>query len=271
MTKNKRRSFIFITFLSIKNSGRDKPTVAIINASHVPRGTPLAMSDWIIGMTLVAFAYMGTHRSTANGTAKMLSLPIYHSKNHTGTNPWIPAQIPTQRSTYGNTFLVISHHSLVASFRICLQFFSWSCCWKLLSGNFRMKSATCDSNFSFHNIRHPTIPSNTPPHTYKRVVLIPKSDKNIAIATSLTSGEVIKKANVTPSGILAFKNQMNSGIDEQLQKGVIAPNSEAKRYSSQNSLFFARNSCIFCIGNNIVTKLMICVIRTSITKILSVS
>jgi hypothetical protein len=35
-------SFILITFLSKVASGMDKPTVAIIKAIAVPRGTPLA-------------------------------------------------------------------------------------------------------------------------------------------------------------------------------------------------------------------------------------
>lgn len=34
-------------------------------------------------------------------------------------------------------------------------------------------------------------------------------------ATSLTSGEVIRKAKVTPRGIPPFTNPMNSGMDEQ--------------------------------------------------------
>ena len=58
--------------------------------------------------------------------------------------------------------------------------------------------------------------------------------RNIAIATSFTSGEVIRKAKVTPRGIPALRNPTNKGIDEQVQKGVTEPNSDAKKYSNQN-------------------------------------
>jgi hypothetical protein len=66
-----------------------------------------------------------------------------------------------------------------------------------------------------------------------RVIFNQKIHKNIAIATSFTSGEVIKKENVIHNGIPHFKNHIKSGILEQLQKGVIAPKNEAKKYSSQ--------------------------------------
>jgi hypothetical protein len=49
------------------------------------------------------------------------------------------------------------------------------------------------------------------------------------MATSFTSGEVIKKDRVTPNGIPALRNQTNNGIDEQLQNGVIVPKKDAKR------------------------------------------
>jgi hypothetical protein len=52
----------------------------------------------------------------------------------------------------------------------------------------------------------------------------------MATATSLTNGEVIKKAKVTPSGIPPLTNPIKSGIDEQEQKGVMAPNNEANKY-----------------------------------------
>jgi hypothetical protein len=38
-------------------------------------------------MTLVAFAYMGIPKITANGTAKGLVLVMYCSKNPVGTKP----------------------------------------------------------------------------------------------------------------------------------------------------------------------------------------
>ena len=39
-----------------------------------------------------------------------------------------------------------------------------------------------------------------------------------------TSGEDIKNENVTPIGSPALVNPINSGIEEQEQKGVIVPN-----------------------------------------------
>ena len=94
------------------------------------------------------------------------------------------------------------------------------------------------------------------------VTFIPKIHKNIAIATSLTSGEVIKKAKVTPRGIHALRNPTNKGIDEQVQKGVTAPNMDAKKYSSQNNLFLVKKSLIFSIGKYEFNK----VIRSVITS-----
>jgi len=52
---------------------------------------------------------------------------------------------------------------------------------------------------------------------------------NKAIATSFIKGEVIRKENVIQSGIQAFKNQINIGIELQLQKGVIAQNTDDKK------------------------------------------
>jgi preprotein translocase subunit SecY len=78
----------------------------------------------------------------------------------------------------------------------------------------------------------PIIPIRIPLATYIPVIFHPNVPANIATATSFTSGDVIRKAKVTPSGIPPLTNPMNSGIDEQEQKGVIAPNKEASRYSS---------------------------------------
>ena len=52
----------------------------------------------------------------------------------------------------------------------------------------------------------------------------------MATATSLTKGDVIRKANVTPKGIPPLTKPMNNGIDEQEQNGVMAPNMDARRY-----------------------------------------
>lgn len=80
------------------------------------------------------------------------------------------------------------------------------------------------------------------------------------MATSLTNGEVIKKEKVTPKGIPALRKPTNNGIDEQVQKGVTAPNMDAKTYSSQNNLFLARKSLIFSIGkyefNNVISHVI---------------
>ena len=80
--------------------------------------------------------------------------------------------------------------------------------------------------------------------------------KNIATATSLTSGEVIRKEKVTQSGIHHLINHTNKGIEEQLQNGVIAPKNDAKRYSSQNNLFLCKKSLIFCIGRYELRKVI---------------
>jgi hypothetical protein len=54
----------------------------------------------------------------------------------------------------------------------------------------------------------------------------------MAMATSFTKGEVIRKAKVTPNGIPPWTKPINSGTEEQEQKGVMAPKMEAKRYSN---------------------------------------
>ena len=65
---------------------------------------------------------------------------------------------------------------------------------------------------------------------------IPKVPINIATATSLTKGDVIKQAKVTPKGIPPFTKPMNSGMEEQEQNGVIAPNRAAKKYCNPYNL-----------------------------------
>lgn len=59
---------------------------------------------------------------------------------------------------------------------------------------------------------------------------MPNEPRNIATATSLTNGDVIRKANVTPKGMPPLTKPINKGIEEQEQKGVIAPNRAANRY-----------------------------------------
>ena len=70
--KKINKSLSFITFFKIKNSGKDNPTTAIINAKPVPSGIHFAINAWTIGMTLVAFAYIGIQTITAIGTANGL-------------------------------------------------------------------------------------------------------------------------------------------------------------------------------------------------------
>jgi len=47
-----------------------------------------------------------------------------------------------------------------------------------------------------------------------------------------TIGEEIKNEKVTPNGIPPFTKPINNGIDEQEQKGVMAPKNDAKKYCS---------------------------------------
>jgi len=59
------------------------------------------------------------------------------------------------------------------------------------------------------------------------VIFQPKNPNIKTTKYSLTKGDVIKKERVTPNGTPAFKKLKKIGIDEQEQKGVIAPNDEA--------------------------------------------
>lgn len=62
-----------MTFFSNVASGNDKPTTAIMKAMAVPRGIPLATNTSMMGTMPAALAYIGTARTTARGTANMLS------------------------------------------------------------------------------------------------------------------------------------------------------------------------------------------------------
>lgn len=75
----------FMTFFNNVASGSDKPTTAIMKASAVPTGIPLATKTSITGTIPAALAYMGTAKMTAKGTANQLSFDIYCSKNPSGT------------------------------------------------------------------------------------------------------------------------------------------------------------------------------------------
>lgn len=69
-----------ITFFNSVASGNDSPTTAIIKASAVPMGIPLATKTSITGTIPAALAYIGTANTTDKGTANQLSLDIYCSK-----------------------------------------------------------------------------------------------------------------------------------------------------------------------------------------------
>ncbi len=58
----------------------------------------------------------------------------------------------------------------------------------------------------------------------------------MAIAISLTKGEVIKKEREIPNGILACIIPINNGMEEQEQNGVTAPNTDAATFP--NPVFF---------------------------------
>jgi hypothetical protein len=73
--------------LSIRNSGKLNPTTAIINANHVPNGIHFAIKAWTIGITPIAFAYIGIQTITAIGTPNGFDAVIYFSKNHVGMKP----------------------------------------------------------------------------------------------------------------------------------------------------------------------------------------
>lgn len=131
--KNQANSCQRITFFRIIDSGMETVTMAVIKAKAVPRGTPLPTKASITGITLTELAYSGAPSRVAKGTAHQERLDRYRSTNEAGTNPWIIAPIPTPKSTYGNTVLVIvmpsSQKYLSCSFKVNeLPAFSASTC-----------------------------------------------------------------------------------------------------------------------------------------------
>jgi hypothetical protein len=136
-------NFIFITFLRIRNSGKDRPITAIIKASAVPIGTPFAISDWTTGITPAELVYIGIPMITAKGTAKGLFLVMYASKNQVGINPWITAQTATPSNTYGIIFHIKAKESLLICFRRTLNL-TLTCCIvvSVVFLTFKIKSAT---------------------------------------------------------------------------------------------------------------------------------
>ena len=70
---------------------------------------------------------------------------------------------------------------------------------------------------------------------YIKTIYAPKIPipSSIIAAISLISGELTKKATLTPNGTPAATNPMNIGIEEQEQKGVTVPKKTARRYPAQ--------------------------------------
>jgi len=93
----------------------------------------------------------------------------------------------------------------------------------------------------------------------------------MATATSFTSGEVIRNAKVTPSGIPPFTNPINNGTELQEQKGVTAPNNDAKKYSNPKSLFLDRKLRTLSTGKYEFTAPITEVMMNNKIKILIVS
>ena len=73
-------------------------------------------------------------------------------------------------------------------------------------------------------------PRSMPLMTYIIVACTQNEPRNMATATSLTNGDVIRNANVTPRGIPPLTKPMDRGMDEHEQNGVIAPTTDANRY-----------------------------------------
>jgi len=68
------------------------------------------------------------------------------------------------------------------------------------------------------------------------------------MATSLTKGDVIKNAKVTPSGMPPFTKPINRGIDEQEQNGVTTPKRLAIRYSKPYNFLRDKKFLTLSIG-----------------------
>jgi len=76
---------------------------------------------------------------------------------------------------------------------------------------------------------------------------------------------VIKKENATPKGIPALIKLIKSGIEEQEQNGVAAPNKEANKFA--NAFLPANQLLTFPTGKNDL-KNPITVIRTNKRRII---
>jgi hypothetical protein len=85
------------------------------------------------------------------------------------------------------------------------------------------------SNFILPRMSPEKIPIAMPLITYASIIFHPKKPIIKTTRYSLIKGDVIRNEKVTPSGIPALRKLIKIGIEEHEQKGVIAPNSEAKK------------------------------------------
>jgi|GEM_PF-3084136 len=77
----------------------------------------------------------------------------------------------------------------------------------------------------------PSTAITRPTKTYSSATLHPKILISSISEPKSTIGEEIKNENVTPTGRPALENPMNSGMDEQEQKGVTVPSSAAIQFA----------------------------------------
>ena len=75
-----------------------------------------------------------------------------------------------------------------------------------------------------------------PRPTYKSAIFKPNRPASITRATSLTTGEAIRKAKVTPSGRPDSRKPMNMGTAEHEQNGVTVPNKAARTVPASSPL-----------------------------------
>ncbi len=106
--KNSASSGALTTFLSMISEGSDSAVTAIMNASTVPRPTPLATRASAIGRVPKISAYMGTPTRVASGTDHQLAWPSSDSIQAAGIQLWMAAPMPTPISTYSQTRRKIS-------------------------------------------------------------------------------------------------------------------------------------------------------------------
>jgi hypothetical protein len=95
------------------------------------------------------------------------------------------------------------------------------------------------SSFIFPRIIPAITQSKIPLSAYKKAIVQPKVPPIKINTTSFTSGEVIKNEKAIPSGISASRKPINTGIQEQEQKGVIAQKILAKIFQIQYFCFEA--------------------------------